>query len=367
MVTTTRSNVTSTNETLVDLFMERAVDLLRLEAGTRNKVLVFLDELEGELIALLAKHDPTGTPNAARQRIRLEKMLVAVRDTIRATYRDASVLMAREIREVVDIEAAWTVRSFNTAIGVDFVDTVVTREMLKTLVSDVMIQGAASKEWWGRQAAGLADRFADQVRMGMGLGETNAQIIDRVRGKDGKPALMQVSRTSAERLVRSSVQAAANTARESMYEENTDLISALQWSATLDTRTSPWCMVRDGLKYTPKGHKPLGHKVPWLEGPGKIHWGCRSTSVPVLKTWRDLGIDEDEVPETTRASMDGQVPAQLTFADWWAKQPETRQDAVVGKGKADLLRAGKIKFRDLLDQNGRPLTTEQLRAKAARK
>jgi hypothetical protein len=33
----------------------------------------------------------------------------------------------------------------------------------------------------------------------------------------------------------------------------------------------------------------------------------------VLKTWRELGIDADEVPQTTRASMDGQVPAKQTF------------------------------------------------------
>jgi hypothetical protein len=40
---------------------------------------------------------------------------------------------------------------------------------------------------------------------------------------------------------------------------------------------------------------------------------------------------------------------------------------VLGAGKADLWRRGKITFRDLLDQNGRPLTTEELRAKAARR
>jgi hypothetical protein len=33
------TKTTSANETLVDLYIERAIDLLRLEAGTRNKVL----------------------------------------------------------------------------------------------------------------------------------------------------------------------------------------------------------------------------------------------------------------------------------------------------------------------------------------
>ena len=112
--------------------------------------------------------------------------------------------------------------------------------------------------------------------------------------------------------------------------------------------------------------EPLDDGPPWLEGPGKLHWGCRSTSVPVLKSWKDLGIDAPEVPDTTRASMDGQVPADTTLEEWLKKQSQARQDTVLGAGKAQLWRDGKITFRDLLDQSGRPLTTEQLRRKAAR-
>lgn len=363
MVTFTTTTDLTANEKLVDMFMERAIDLLRLEAGTRDKVLVFLAELERELVGLVAKIDPTGTPDAARQKKRLADLLAEVQGTIRGTYRDASTLLAREIREIIDAEATWTGNAINTATRASFVDAGLTRGFLQTLVSDVLIQGAASKDWWGRQAGGLADKFADQMRAGMALGEANGKLIERVRGKTGQPGIMNLARSSAERLVRASVQAAANTAREATYDENADLISALEWSATLDTRTSPWCIVRDGLKYTPKEHRPMGHTVPWLEGPGKVHWGCRSTSVPVLKSWRDLGIDEDEIPETTRASMDGQVPAAMTFEQWLKKQSVLRQNSVLGEGKAQLWRDGKIQFRDLLDQNGRPLTTEQLRAK----
>ncbi len=89
--------------------------------------------------------------------------------------------------------------------------------------------------------------------------------------------------------------------------------------------------------------------------------------MPILKSWRDLGVDEDEIPATTRASMDGQVAAKQSFEQWLKKQPTSRQDTVLGATAADLWRRDKINFRDLLDQSGRPLTTEQLRAKAERK
>jgi len=357
----------STNETLVDIYNERAMDLLRLEAGTRDKVLVFLDELQSEIIGKIAKIDPTGIGSVARQRTRLTKLLKVVQDSIRGTYRDVSTLMGREIREVADIESTWTANAMNVATQAEFVDGGLTRQFLATLVSDVLIQGATSADWWSRQAAGLANSFADQMRLGMALGESNSDLVARVRGKTGVPGLMDVSRNSAERLVRASVHAASNTAREAMYDKNTDLIAALQWSATIDTRTSEWCLARDGCQYSPDTHEPIDDAPPWLEGPGKLHWGCRSTSVPILKSWQDLGIDEADVPETTRASMDGQVPAQTTYASWLAKQSAARQDEILGERKAQLYRSGKISVRDLLDQNGRPLTTEQLRAKAANK
>ena len=358
----------SANETLVDLYIERAIDLLRLEAGTRNKVLAILADLEGELVAALAKVDPTGVDMVSAQRKRMTKLLEAVRKAIKASYRDASVLMAAEIREIVDQESVWTGHAINTAIDFEFVTGGLTREGIANLASDVLIQGAASADWWSRQAAGLADRFADAVRAGVALGESNADLVARIRGKAGQTGVMDISRNSAERLVRASVQAAANTGREAMYAKNDDIIASLQWHATLDTRTSKWCITRDGHHYSnTEEHKPKDGGPPWLEGPGKLHWGCRSTSVPVLKTWRELGIDADEVPQTTRASMDGQVPAKQTFEQWLKKQPPGRQDTVLGATVADLWRRGKLTFSDLLDQSGRPLTTEQLRAKAARR
>lgn len=71
------------------------------------------------------------------------------------------------------------------------------------------------------------------------------------------------------------------------------------------------------MKYTLEG-KPIGHKVPHKQVPGKIHWGCRSTETFILKSWKELGIDIDidEMDAGTRASMDGQVPVGTIFIEW---------------------------------------------------
>jgi hypothetical protein len=56
----------------------------------------------------------------------------------------------------------------------------------------------------------------------------------------------------------------------------------------------------------------------WLQRHGEFHVGAElpnetlppaiASWSPVLKTWRDLGIDEDDVPEGTMASEIGYVP-----------------------------------------------------------
>ena len=354
---------TSANDAMVDLLYERAIDLLRLEVGTRNKVFALLNDLEGEIVAALAKVDPTGSPQAFIRQMRLEQLKRLVDSTIQATYRQNDTLLAQEVRDVVDIEATWTGNAINSAIQAEFATTGVTRTLLETLVSDVLIQGAPTAEWWERQAGGLSDKFADEMRRGVAIGDPLDKLVARVRGSTTQRGIMDIAKQSAQALVRSSVQTAANVARESTYERNADLIKALQWSATLDTRTSIWCITRDGHLYDVKSKKPQDGGPPWLEGPGKLHWNCRSTSVPVMKSWRDLGIDVDDVPQTTRASMDGQVPAGTSFEAWLKKQSVARQDAVLGQGKAQMWRDGKITFANLLDQSGRPLTTEDLRAR----
>lgn len=124
------------------------------------------------------------------------------------------------------------------------------------------------------------------------------------------------------------------------------------------------CRVRDGLLYSATvPHRPQGHTVPWGDGPGRLHFNCRSVSVPVLKSWRELGIDADEAPPGTRASMDGQVPADMTYAQWFARQSAARQDEIVGAKRGELYRAGKLTFDKFTDDKGRWLSLDELRAR----
>lgn len=352
------------NQIIADAVTRHAVDLLRVEAGERRQVLRILRDLERDLVAILTRIDPMGVGERYRP-ARLERLLEQVRGTIRGAYRDASQTLTRELIELADIEAQFITRAINQGVGFGLATNDLTREQLRSLARGVLVQGSPVAEWWSDQAGQTLRTFTREMRMGIAAGETNAQLVRRIRGgtENGQPVrgFMQTSRNHAESLVRSATQAVAAEAKQAVYVANADILKGVMWLATLDTRTTLGCAARDRLLYDAVTHEPIGHDLPWDGGPGNRHFGCRSTSTPVTKSLRELGLDIDDVPPGSRASMDGQLPEDTRFEDWLERQSRTRQDEVLGAGRADLWRDGRITFRDLLDQRGRELTLEELR------
>jgi len=87
--------------------------------------------------------------------------------------------------------------------------------------------------------------------------------------------------------------------------------------------------------------------------------------VPVVKSWRALGIPADEADEGTRASMDGQVPESVTYQDWLKGKPAAFQDDVLGPTKGKLFRDGGLALDRFVDRKGHELTLQELRQKEA--
>lgn len=121
------------------------------------------------------------------------------------------------------------------------------------------------------------------------------------------------------------------------------------------------CQIRDGKLYT-IDNKPIDHKVPWLSGPGQLHWNCRSTSAPIIKGWDELGL---KLPIGQRASMNGAVPADVTYKQWLVRQPASRQDQILGPVRGALLREGKLEIDRFWTDRGAFLTLNELRSRNA--
>ena len=359
------------HELLADRITAHQITLERLKAGERDQIVAMLRDLEKALVAELTKIDPTG-PASRYHAARLAKLLEFAKATIRDAYRGVRDTHAESMRGLGSLESDFTRQAVNGVIGVDLMTVTLSAETLKTLASDTLIMRAPSAEWWSRQAGDTLQRFSDHMREGILRGEPTTELVRRVRGRrenffaDG---IMQTSYRNAEALVRTSVQTVANESRLETYAANGDVMNGIQWVSTLDTRTTKICIALDG-KVWDRNLKPVGHshKFP---GP-TAHWNCRSTQIPVLKSFAELagaketrGLLEqasEQRKDMLRASMDGQVAGVDTFDDFLKRKPDDFVNKLVGPQRAQLWRDGKITADDLTDQNNRPLTVKQLEA-----
>ena len=366
------------SDNLAVSFVDHQVDLFRYEAQQRKDVLAFLLLMANEIRTAIETADLGGT--LLVNQARMEELLKEIEAILKNYYRQARNYNVSELRELMAAEATWAANAMNSAVGVNLFEVTFTKQSLASLVSDVMIEGAPSKEWWNRQATQVLNQFKDQIRMGLALGETNDQLINRVIGgrtgfttvelADGtkkrlgvyEGGVMSASRRNAEALVRSSVQAVANDSKFKMYEENADLLYGYQQLSVLDTKTSDICIARSGKAWKLDG-TPIGdHKKRFRIPP--LHWNCRSILLPILKSWQALSKDGKPVlslPGSMQASMDGQIGADIDYAAWLKGRSDKEVIDVLGRGRFELWKQGKLKVSDLTDQNDRPLTLQQLR------
>jgi len=219
------------------------------------------------------------------------------------------------------------------------------------------IDGRTLSEWFKRLSSATATQINTELREGMLAGEDINTLLRRVRGRrenrfaDG---IIARSGRQAEMIVRSGVMKASNRARQEFHKQNSDVISGYSVILTLDDRTCVICVDKEAQNPWPVDSPP--------DPP--FHVGCRCVEVAVTKSWRELGIDLDEMePGTRKAVMDGMVgdvPDTMDYQEWFERQPTSLQKEILGPGRYEAFKKGMdvTAFAD----DGRILTIDQLAA-----
>ncbi len=353
---------------LANEILTHQLDLLRLSAGERKKTLALLNRMQGDLTVMLNN----GLTDYGKARV--NRLLKEAEQVITDYYKRAG--SAVDLNGIAAHEAEYTASTM-TRIGLQA--SVPGTTAMKSIVSNVLIEGSFAAAWWKRQGESTAFNFAAQVRFGTQVkqgtmaGETIQQIVTRITGKAGQPGIMDISRRNATTLVHESVMAVANDAHMATYRANSDVVKGVKQLSTLDSHTTPVCMAYSGAEWDLDGKPINGTTLPWVNNePGANtnggtprHWGCRSVEVPVTKTFRELGVNIDEMKFKTRASELGPVKADMTFDEFLQTKTVAQQDEMLGIGRAQLWRDGKITLQQLVSGDGRELTLEQLKSKAA--
>lgn len=132
-------------------------------------------------------------------------------------------------------------------------------------------------------------------------------------------------------IARTEMMDAHHAASSEQRKANRDLLTGWAWQASLDVRTCPSCLAQHGSVHPLDEDGPLDHQ----QG--------RCTSLPITKTWKEMGFD---IPEPPSVSRDAQA--------WFDSLPPEQQLSVLGKERLDLLHSGAIKWDDLSTRRENP-------------
>lgn len=334
------------SDDFADATVRHQVYLQRYKSGVVKNILKLLKNVEDDIISETVKRDLE-----AMSRRDLDKLFVRLRQIIKDGYKPIIAALDDEIKKLSAYEAKWQGNLFANVVPIDIDFVTPAYEQIYAAAVARPFQGRLLREWYQGLEDGQFIRVRAAIREGFVQGQTTQQIVQAIRGTRSQRGIIEQSRRGAEAAVRTALAHTANVARSEVYKKNRKVIKAVEWVSTLDGRTTAICRALDGKVYeVDKGPRPPAHV------------GCRSTTIPVVKSLRELGIkvDENKVA-STRASMNGQVSSELNYDQWLRKQSQSFQDEVLGKSKAKLFRAGLTMDR-FIDRKGNELTLDQLMA-----
>jgi SPP1 gp7 family putative phage head morphogenesis protein len=406
-----------------------AIDLNRYSNSVARRVInayndIIIDAAD-QLRRLLPDAGGTGpmTITAPDQAARLRSILAQLKESLGTWAGDATELTATELQGLAELQSEFVTDQLRRVLPAGSRDAVRTVEISPQFAQSVVttdptqlnvvalsddlfaaVQGAPAtfsltaakgatitlpngevltKAFRGI-AVDQAERFSQVVRNGLLTGETTPSIAKRLIGRLGRSEerliFGEVATTTRQlraagvksiiasggeltamadnqimALVRTSINQVANSASMVVYEANQDVTKKYQYVATLDSLTSPICRALDGREFEyGKGPTP------------PQHFNCRSKVVAVID-YKGLGFPELESEFETRASKDGQVPANTTYGQWLKDQPLKTQQDVLGPGKVPYFNrlVDKYGARDamakLVRDDGSELTLDQLR------
>jgi SPP1 gp7 family putative phage head morphogenesis protein len=406
-----------------------AIDLNRYSNSVARRVInayndIIIDAAD-QLRRLLPDAGGTGpmTITAPDQAARLRSILAQLKESLGTWAGDATQLTATELQGLAELQSEFVTDQLRKVLPAGSRDAVRTVEISPQFAQSVVttdptqlnvvalsddlfaaVQGAPAtfsltaakgatitlpngevlEKAFRGIAVDQAERFSQVVRNGLLTGETTPSIAKRLIGRLGRSEerliFGEVATTTRQlraagvksiiasggeltamadnqimALVRTSINQVANSASMVVYEANQDVTKKYQYVATLDSLTSPICRALDGREFEyGKGPTP------------PQHFNCRSKVVAVID-YKGLGFPELESEFETRASKDGQVPANTTYGQWLKDQPLKTQQDVLGPGKVPYFNrlVDKYGARDamakLVRDDGSELTLDQLR------
>jgi len=348
------------NQELLDRIIRFQVDLRRLEAGTKRQVLEQLEGLQRLLLGELASGEIRTFSKAKTQ-----ELINRITPILARHYAAAQEELQDQLTGLASVQVENAENTLKTTVFVDREVVLPSETLISRVANNVLIDGGPLAAWWTRQTQDIQFKMSAAIREGVLLNETNDQIISKVIGRGNEPGILPIARRNVASLVQTATHQVNNDARQLVYEKNDDVIKALIWFTALDERVCPLCIARSGKKWRNGAeHTPIGHTIPFQVPP--IHFNDRCVLLPETLTFEEMGLDMPEPEIGERASDLGPLSADTTMEQYLRRVSDAQQNEMMGAGRAQLWRDGKITLGQLLDGRGRELTLEQIRERHLR-
>jgi hypothetical protein len=259
-----------TSKQIADMYTRRQTRVLRhIESQARNASSL----VGGADRSLAAGLRRIGTvPSGSRQERHVIKMVQ------RHYAEEYSAMLAKQtVRagKLIEVEAAWHAKALRVQLGKAVKIKTPVLSKLKNVFKRSSYNGRTISSWWGKLAKDHSKRVTIAIKRGLRDGQSMAEIMTQL-----ERTTFKLAKANAQALTRGGLNHASATSSNAIQKLNGKNIAYLIWDAVLDNATTDICLDRAGQKYT-VDHEPIGHDFAWEEGPGEIHWGCRSTSIMI--------------------------------------------------------------------------------------
>jgi SPP1 gp7 family putative phage head morphogenesis protein len=301
----------NSNTQIYDKVLDRAAMIRLYERRVSGKVDLIID---GHVVKIdkLVKDAELSSQGFDRLREAVDKEL-------RTTYKSINNSVKKDLLALTADQISYAYQNVETAMG-----KIWRTERPKNIISEeIALQNPlhanqTMEQGWGGIAKNERIRLEALIRKGMADGKSPDEIALMVR----KGHIHDITRMQSKALVITSITSVSAQADHAVYKANEKALQGWQYVAVLDARTSSLCAHRDGHIYDMSDTE---HLPP-------AHWHCRSTTVPVFKSWDDMSKMEgvaqirkrnlENLTKEQKAFYDGNTPMRESYNDWLLRQPQ---------------------------------------------
>ena len=321
------------NQDLADSATRQRLHLLRLEGGTVGRILAIYDRALRNVKREIARAEALAEKGRPLNEATVER-LDDVAAELETRIRDAKPLIQAELfgalNSVATEESAAVYRALNRAtagLGLSF-STVPQQMLLRAVLMPI-----GGKLWADRLAFDLF-KATTGIQTALGLAVSQGlSIPNTVKALKRATQIRVTYRGRLTSIARTEMQRVANQSALATYQANNDVIGAVQYLATLDSRTCPMCGPLHLRIYPYDANGLLPADAPSIPR----HPRCRCFWAPVTRSWEDLGFPGGREGQQRLAQRRAQ---RMSYESWLKRQPVADQREIMGDWRYEAWKGG---------------------------